>query len=149
MGFIQTLFLSISLFVSPVTATNEELQVEIFDIETEKVVKTITKSDSIQEESEKIISNIYDIFKGINPIPDRGFMIKIPLEPKVTIDNEWLTAEVDTVIIIQPLDEKPYLLTFDEENRPRVFLFNAPIDELLNQLDYPSSSVSPTITLMR
>lgn len=32
-------------------------------------------------------------------------MIKIPLEPKVTIDNEWLTAEVDTVIIIQPLDE--------------------------------------------
>lgn len=65
MGFIQTLFLSISLFVSPVTATNEELQVEIFDIETEKVVKTITKSDSIQEESEKIISNIYDILRGL------------------------------------------------------------------------------------
>ncbi|WP_143063826.1 hypothetical protein [Piscibacillus halophilus] len=123
--------------LSPSMVNAEEINVEIFDVETEQVVKTVSKTDDMQHEVERYIESIDDIFKGIDPVPEDGFMIKIPLDPVVKIDNEWLQSEVDTVIIIKPENEKPYLLLFDEENRPWVFLFETPIDELLSLVDYP------------
>ncbi|MGP4071862.1 hypothetical protein ACTWQB_04845 [Piscibacillus sp. B03] len=135
MNLLLPLIVSISFFTSPVNT--DVTQVEIFDIETEQVVKTVPTTACIQSEVENYIDSIYDIFKGVNPVGETGFMVKIPLDPTITIDNEWLQSEVDTVIIIQPENEDPYLLTFDENNRPRVFLFDSPIEGLLEQLEYP------------
>lgn len=135
MNSLLPLIVSISFFTSPINS--EVAQVEIFEIETEQVVKTVPNTACIQREVEKYIDSIYDTFKGINPVPETGFMVKIPLDPTITIDNEWLQSELDTVIIIQPENEDPYLLTFDEDNRPRVFLFDSPIEGLLEQLEYP------------
>ncbi|GEL76236.1 hypothetical protein [Tenuibacillus multivorans] len=126
----------IIIFLTPIYTTAEPLNVEIFDVKSEQVLKTVPKTQAMQNEIKHFVDHINDRYQGINPVPKSGYMIKIPLDPHLKVDNEWLTSEIDIVIIIIPEDEKPYLITFDQEDRPRVFLFEANIDDLLNEINF-------------
>ncbi|MCQ6275918.1 hypothetical protein JMM81_13275 [Bacillus sp. V3B] len=125
--FLFNLFL-----VSAQSITN----IELLDIEKSKIIKTTPTNPKIQSEAEKIIKEIDNIVKKFNPIPDKGYMVKIPLEPSLQLENKWMSALIDEVIIIIPEDEKPYLLIFDDENKSYFFTFETKIDKLLNTLDF-------------
>jgi hypothetical protein len=64
-------------------------------------------------------------------------MVEIASGPSIQLENKWVNALIDEVIIIIPEDEKPYLLIFDDENRPYFFTFKTKVDTLLNTLDFP------------
>lgn len=130
---IPIFFLFNLLIVNAQSITN----IEVFDIEKSKIIKTPPTNPKIQLEAENIINEIDNVVKKINPIPDKGYMIKIPLEPSLRLENKWVYAMIDEVIIIIPEDEKPYLLIFDDENKSYFFTFEAKIDTLLNTLDFP------------
>ena len=55
--------------------------VELFDIEKNNIIKTIPTNPKIQLEAKKIIKEVDDVLKKIKPFPDKGYMVKIPLEP--------------------------------------------------------------------
>jgi len=110
--------------------------IELLDIEKNKIIKTAQTNPKIQLEAGKIIKEIDNVVKKLNPIPDKGYMVKIPLGPSLPLENKWVNALVDEVIIIIPEDEKPYLLIFDDENKPYFFTFETKIDTLLNTLDF-------------
>lgn len=109
--------------------------IEVFDIERNKIINTTSTNTKIQLEAEKIIKEIDGVLKKINPFPDKGYMVKIPLEPSFSLENKWLNALIDEIIIIIPEDENPYLLTFDDENNSYFFTFERKIDMLLNTID--------------
>ncbi|RPF55857.1 hypothetical protein [Aquisalibacillus elongatus] len=126
-----------SLMLNPINMDGEqELKVEVFDIQNEEVVKTVPHSSDIQQEAEIILNNIDDLYKGISPIPENGFMVKIPLRPNIELNNDWLNTTVDTIIVIFPENEKPYVLTFDEQDKPYVFWFQADTEPLLQYIEY-------------
>ncbi|WP_436374727.1 hypothetical protein [Cytobacillus sp. BC1816] len=110
--------------------------VELLDIEKNEITKTVTTNPKIQLEAEIIIKEIDNVVKKLKPIPDKGYMIKIPLEPSHRVENKWIYALIDEVIIIIPKNEKPYLLLFDDENKSYFFTFHSKIDPLLNTLDF-------------
>nr|WP_222618954.1 hypothetical protein [Ornithinibacillus hominis] len=110
--------------------------VELFDIEKNEIIKTTKPNRKIQLEVEKIIKEIDDIVRKLKPIPDKGYMIRIPLKPSIQLENQWVYALIDEVIIIIPEDEEPYLLLFDDENKTHFFTFEAKIDTLLNTLSF-------------
>ena len=110
--------------------------IELLDIEKNKIV-TIQAKPNIQLETEKIIKGINDVVKKINPIPNKGYMVKIPLTPPLRLESKWVNALIDEVIIIIPENEKPYLLLFDDENKPYFFTFTTDIDSLLKTLNFP------------
>ena len=122
-----TIVLWISFFVhtSPILAEKTN-QIEIFDIEKGAVIKTVPSNPSFQSESAKILNSIKDIYKKVNPIPKKGLMVKIPLNPMIPVQNQWLHALVDEIIIFFPEDEDPYIMTFDDENNYYFFTINNP-----------------------
>lgn len=145
--FHKILLLLITILLQfnlPIVSAQSSTNVELFDIEKGEVIKTPPTNDKIQVEVEKLIKDIDDVFKKIRPIPDKGYMIKIPLEPSFLLENQWLYAQVDEVIIIIPKNEKPivpedndpYLLIFDDENKAYFFTFKTKIDPLLNILNF-------------
>lgn len=99
-------------------------------------MKSTPTNPKIQLEAKKIIKEVDDVLKKMNPFPDKGYMVKIPLEPSYQLENKWVNALIDEVIIIIPEDEKPYLLIFDDENNSYFFTFETKIDTLLNTLDF-------------
>ena len=79
---------------------NASGQVEIFDIKQEQVVKTRPVTPAIEKEAKTYLTNITDLYRKASPIPKEGFMIKIPLEPAVQIQNQWMNEPVDQVIVV-------------------------------------------------
>ncbi len=110
-------------------------QIEIFDIDQGKVIKQVDLHPDIQREAEKILKGITGVYTNYNPIPNKGIMIRIPLEPNVMVRNLWFDDLVDEVTLIFPRQEVPYLLVFDDENKSYFLIFKANTDNLFELLN--------------
>lgn len=107
---IPILFLFNLLIVSAQGIT----EIELLDIEKNKII-TMPTNPKIQLETKRIIKEIDNIVKKFNPIPDKGYIVKIPLTLSLRLENKWVNTLIDEVIIIIPENEKPYLLIFDDK----------------------------------
>ncbi|MFC3882284.1 hypothetical protein ACFOU2_01565 [Bacillus songklensis] len=131
-------FLFIMLLFTPHVMAQNNKNVEVLNIEHNRVIKTVASNPAIQKEGEKYLNRITDIYRKFRVIPNEGYMIKIPLEPSVAIQNQWMNDLVNEVIIIVGEQEEPYLMVFDDENNPRFFTFKGDIDVLLKALNFRS-----------
>lgn len=124
-----------TVFVLSINVSAEDVgNIEIFDLNKESVIKVVKSDTEIEREVEDCIKNIKGIVTKFNPIPDNGYMIKIPLETPIMIDNQLLKSFVDEVIIILPKGENPYLMLFDNKDRALFFTFEKKLDSLLKRL---------------
>jgi hypothetical protein len=133
---IVMLFFVFILCSSSLVNAQSNKNIEIFDIQKDEIIKTVSTSFIIQLEVQKYIKEINNIVRKLKLIPDKGYIIKIPLEPSVQLENQWMNALIDEVIIIIPEAEEPYLLTFDNENKPWFFTFETRIDTLITTLEF-------------
>ncbi|KOP71128.1 hypothetical protein AMS60_24065 [Bacillus sp. FJAT-21945] len=109
--------------------------IEIYDIEQEIVIKTITKNPLIQKASEKTLQGISDIYKNFNPLPEKGLMAKIPLDPATHVVNQWVNTVVDELIIFFPEEAEPFIMIYDDENTTYFFSINQKVNtEILSTL---------------
>jgi hypothetical protein len=133
---LSIVFVFIFFNLSGVNAQSNK-NIEIMDIEKNEIIKVTPIDSNIQLETEKIIKEIDGVVKAFKPIPDKGYMIKIPLEPSYQLENRWINALIDEVILIIPETENPFLHTFDDENNSYFFTFPVKIDKLLKTLEFP------------
>lgn len=111
-------------------------KIEIFHINKGKVVKELPMTGEIQVEVEKIFAGLTDIYRGFEPIPKKGHMVRIPLDPAVEVKNEWFHDLVSEVIVIFPEYENPHLMVFNDENStPYFWTFNSSVDNLLDKIN--------------
>lgn len=111
-------------------------QIQIFDIDQDKVIKYVQLNTDVQQEVEEFLEGISGVYAKYNPIPNKGFMIRIPLEPNIMVRNKWFDDLVDEVTIILPSQEAPYLMIFDDENKPFFLTFEGNTEKLLDLLDF-------------
>lgn len=121
------------VFTNP--AVQDFKPIELFDIGKEQVVRSIPSDASIQKEAESCLQGITNIYVRFRPIPSKGYMVKIPLENPVQVDNPWVKCLVDQIILVFPGEEKPYLLVFDNRNRLTCLTFEGKTDALLKKLE--------------
>lgn len=110
--------------------------IEIFDITKERVVKEVPSTSETQREVKNCLEGITNIYAKFNPIPPKGFMIKVFLEPPVRIHNQWLNSRIDEVIILFPEGASPYLMVFEDGNKPLFLTFRGNTSALLKSLDF-------------
>jgi len=134
----KQLFLScLFLFLLTTSASAQETkQVEIFDISKERVVKKVPATSDIQEDAKQLITSTTSVYTKVKPLPSKGFMIKIPLEPALMIQNQWMHEKVNQVIFVFPLNERPFYLVVDKGKRTHLFNFDGETDTLLRKLQY-------------
>ncbi|QOY35490.1 hypothetical protein AWH56_022845 [Anaerobacillus isosaccharinicus] len=131
-----SLFLLIFILISTTVTAQTDKNIFIFNIEKDEIIKTVPTSSLVQKEIENYIVEINNVVRKFNPIPEKGYMIKIPLEPSIQIENKWMNALVDEAVLVIPEGEDPYLLIFNDENNPFFFTFEGKIDELLKLLNF-------------
>ncbi|WP_028403200.1 hypothetical protein [Ectobacillus panaciterrae] len=130
--FLLLLFLSLTSGAMAQTSSN----VEIFDVNKGRIMKKIPANEGIQKEASSYLKEITAVYNKLSPLPNEGYMIKIPLEPAFRMQNQWLYSVVDEVIVIYNGHEKPYLMVLDDENSPYFFTFNKDTNTLLKQLKF-------------
>lgn len=120
------------------TAANVQAaaQIEIFDIYKGKVIKAMPAKEGIQEEIYKLLSTVTGLYPELEPIPDKGYMVKVPLEPPINLKNQWLDDKVAEVIVIFPEYENPHLMAFDSKSNTFFFTFNGSVDDFLTKIKF-------------
>ncbi|QED46713.1 hypothetical protein [Cytobacillus dafuensis] len=116
-------------------------QIEIFDIEKGMVTHTVPMTPTIQKNIEEIVKEIHDVYKKFNPIPNKGQMIKIPLNPPIPVQNQWLHSLIDEIIIFLPEEGKPFIMTYDDENHTYFFISNNSMEKLLKEFNRVHSHI--------
>lgn len=120
---IMIVLITVMFLNNPCIQAQGIKNVEFFDIQKDTVTQIVPTSPIFQKAAEDYLKGINGIYVKVRPIPNQGYMVKIPLEPSVQINNEWINALIDEVIIIFTKDEPPYLMVFDDENNPLFFHF--------------------------
>lgn len=110
--------------------------IEIFDISNEKVVKVLPLTNKIEKEIIGYLYNITGMYPKFNPVPDKGFAVKVFLEPPVTIKNQLFNSTVDQVIIMFPEGDSPFLVVFQNEDNLTCYNFKGKTNKLLKKLNY-------------
>ncbi|WP_342048929.1 hypothetical protein [Bacillus sp. OTU530] len=130
----------VCIFVFQLISTNgiaqTNQQIQIFDINKGKVIKVLQMNTDLQQEAEKFLEGITGVCVKYNPIPNKGFMIRIPLEPNIKVRNQWFNDLVDEVTIIFSGQEKPYLMVFDDENKPYFLTFEGNTGKFFGLLNF-------------
>lgn len=133
----RTILIFMTIFIYCVNVYGEDFgNVEIFNIDKEKVVKVIQSNMEIQNLAVSYIEGIEGIYGKFNPVPKSGHAIKIPLNPPVKIQTKLTDAVVDVVIIMFPKDEAPFLAIFEDVNKLVCFTFKGDTDRLWRSLEY-------------
>ncbi|GLV64460.1 hypothetical protein Bmyc01_31300 [Bacillus mycoides] len=114
---------------------NINKQIEVFDCQKEKVVQKQSLDSAIEKDAVQYAKAITGPFKNLNVVPKDGHMIKIPLTKPVSITNQWLHSTIDEVLILLPLNEKPYIMLYDDENNPHFYYVKGNPKVLLNKMN--------------
>lgn len=132
----KILLLLIVILTSSTAASARSYEnIEIFDISRGNVIKELPSDNIIQREARSLVDSISGVCSKFNPIPDRGYMVKIPLECPYLPESKYIDFFIDEVIIILPEGERAYLMIIDNEDR---MLFFTPEHEpgvLLKKID--------------
>lgn len=133
-------------------AQNVYEDIEIFDIGKGSIVKIVKVNDIAINEAKKCLSGITGIYVKVNAFPEKGYIVKVPFEPKIKIKNQWLNENsinsVDKIFIIFPDDGKPYLLVLDGKERPFFFTIDCNTDKLLKSLSFVIDNQPDTLFLL-
>ncbi|THE09235.1 hypothetical protein E1I69_23245 [Bacillus timonensis] len=125
------------LLSTSVVAQTQDIQ--IFDIDQDMVIKHVPIRTDIQQEVEFLLKGINGVYVKYNPIPKKGLMIRIPLEPTIMVRNKWFHDLADEVTLIFTDQESPYLMMFDDENKPYFLTFKGDTIKLLTLLNLNQS----------
>ncbi|TYQ12959.1 UNVERIFIED_CONTAM: hypothetical protein Cloal_4002 [Acetivibrio alkalicellulosi] len=120
-----------------IVSPEENNYVEIFDIDKGQVIKQLPANQITYNESIEYLKTITGMYPKVSAIPDKGYIIKIPLQPSLAVKNQWLDDILSEIYIVFPKeDTSPYLLVLDHKKRPLFYSFNANTDTLLKNLDF-------------
>lgn len=123
-------------FIYTITFAQANKQIEIFDIKKGKVIMSVQSNTDSHQEVKKFLEGITGVYVKFNPIPNKGFIIRVPLEPNIVVKNQWLNDLVDEVTIIFTDQEDPYLMVFNDENRPFFFTFEGDTANFLRLINF-------------
>lgn len=122
--------------LSTIAFAQTNKQIEIFDISKDKVIHKVQPNPDTHQEVKSILDGITGVYVKFNPIPNKGIMIRIPLDPSIVVKNQWFNDLVDEVTLIFPEQEDPYLLVFTDENSPLFFTFKGDTAKLLKLIHF-------------
>lgn len=125
------------LLLFPISAHAEEYRsIEIFDINQGQVVKELDTNSRIQGLAENYIKGIKGLYPKFDPIPTKGFAVRVPLDPpfKTQINNR--TSTVDEIIVMFPENESPFLMAFEDDSKLLCYSFSGDTDSLLKLIQY-------------
>ena len=113
-------------------------KIEIFDVSEGKIVKSSDITDEIKKEAVNNINNITGLYVKVNPIPNKGKIIRVPLGSDVEVYNKWVRdsgiTTVEDAFFIYPEEEKSYILILDYDYRPFFFTYEGADEKLRSRL---------------
>lgn len=124
-------------FVSPAAgeaataAADTHGQIERFDVRKGQVTARIPVTAEMQQELSRLAQSASGSAGTFRIDPDDGTVLHIPLRPALEIRQPGFYALAAEAYLFLPKGREPYILFFSEENEPRLFGLQHPVNRLL------------------
>jgi hypothetical protein len=114
-------------------------QVELFDTDEERVVKTYENSDAFQKQAQAILDSVSGRVLELNPSLEKVMIAKIPLAPpkKLAVQAIGVDTVVTDMFVVMPKQGSrlPWLILHNKENETLLLEFTQKVDGLKQLLD--------------
>jgi hypothetical protein len=131
-----TLILLITFLSLTPTAAKGSPCAEIYEHAQKKVVKSVQVDSKLYDLTAGWVRSIDNFYGRIAPAAVEGYKVRIPLDPPIEVNKKSLKATVREVYIIVPQNKSPFLMIFEDRNKPSYFKFHGNIDNLRKALDF-------------
>lgn len=113
--------ISILFNIKTISAANDTIKV--LDIESSTVISEVQKSVEVDKEVQKAIRSIKRVTVQANPVPKKGYLIKIPLTKSLKVKNKWFDDLVSEVLLLyNPATKRNgMIILYTDENTPLFF----------------------------
>lgn len=109
--------------------------VEIFDPKQNKVVKEVELTQEIEKLVTDWLAHLNGVYAKVDPMPEDGYVVRVPVEPAAALRNRWLHEDVHEVFIVIPAHEPPFYVIAGDDSLC-CYLFNGDIPKLSEALHF-------------
>ncbi|MFD2672084.1 hypothetical protein [Marinicrinis sediminis] len=111
-----------------------EQVVEVFDIKQGKVVERIPYTAAIGEEAGRLLQSVSGLVTRIQIDPKKGTALRIPITPPLKLDKPFYKGMAVEMFVFLERSERPYVLVFNEEQKPILMFFDRDPQALMQLL---------------
>lgn len=113
-------------------------EIKILDIESSNLIFENESSAAIDTEVKKALKSIKNITVQANPLPQKGYLIKIPLTASIKVKNKWLEEYITEVLFVYNLEDNSQsrLILYNDENTPIFFDIEFDFTTLFKKLKF-------------
>jgi len=117
---------------------NGHQEIKILDIESNNIIHEKNSSAIIDHEVKKALKSIKNITVQANPLPQKGYLIKIPLTTSIHVKNKWLEEYITEVLFVYNIEDnnQSRLILYNDENTPLFFDIQFDFTTLFNELKF-------------
>lgn len=122
-----------------VASSSEETlrPVQVFDVAAGKVVKTIPNDKKFQKMAKKWTSSVTGLAPQLTADQSCTYVYRVPLAKPATIATGSISLSASDLFLFYCKDQPPMLLTFDDQRKPYLFLFDADIKPFIKKVGLP------------
>lgn len=110
--------------------------VQLFDVVRGKVIRSLPNSPVFRSTGESWIASIRGAWGGFRLDPTSGYVLKVPFEPPLNVNNGWYRGEVTELYVMwdpaTPHDTR--LMLMGRGGSPRMFTIGAEAEAFVEQL---------------
>ncbi|MDF2714406.1 MAG: hypothetical protein K0R28_1331 [Paenibacillus sp.] len=110
--------------------------VQLFDVVRGQVIRSLPNSPVFRRAGESWIASIRGAWGGFRLDPTSGYVLKVPLEPPLNVNNGWYRGEVTELYVMwdpaTPHDTR--LMLLGRGGSPRMFTIGAEAGAFVEQL---------------
>ncbi|MEK3881397.1 hypothetical protein [Paenibacillus sp. PL2-23] len=111
--------------------------VQVFDVAAGKVVKTIPNDKKFQKMASKWTASITGLAPQLTAGQACTYVYRIPLAKPASITTGNISLTASDLFLFYCKDQPPMLLTFDDQRKPYLFLFQADIKPFIKKVGLP------------
>ncbi|MBD8497562.1 hypothetical protein [Paenibacillus arenosi] len=123
--------------ILPEQPTQPLPQVQLFDMQQERIVKTIPNTPAIQAEAAKWLQSVTGLSPQLNIGSKCGYIVRIALANPYQIKLPRLEVQTKDVFLIYCPDKQPLLLVFTPERKPFLLEFKHNVQPFMEELMKP------------
>jgi hypothetical protein len=119
--FLFALSVALTLYTTaPQLARAQSDRVEVFDVKRGRVVHEFIHTPEIRTETELWVASITGVVPSLNPLPEEGIILGIPMSPPLPVYNQWVQLDSISMLFLfvnRLTTDQPVLLLINNQNQ--------------------------------
>ncbi len=108
--------------------------VQVFSIKEGKVMQSFINNNQFQEQASQILHSVNGLAPQLNPGKDYEYIVRIPLQKPHPVQFGTRKLETTEMFVFYSKNKQPFVLVFEEHNRPYFFTFSKDLTPLFSIL---------------